>query len=281
MNCTSCGARVPPNQRSCPACLADCGFPNVRFAQQPREVAALDIRVKDASVSCEARKCQSIFEEFGIAVAGSRSVMARSIGDLHSWVSRENSLYITYHHQIGSGQRIPDDNKWDQGRDAAESTIHPNYHREINYACLSLDGAGLNAWGSYHVVLRDSLTAHRSSVFEENVFTFCKKHGVIAGDPPPLGYRSGWNERGRLGQAKLHSRLSASTKSTDLPGILIDQGTSTGSAEYVEVHIFGALHRNAIESVTGPKPKNKPDLTLWKSICKTLTGLGAKVQEKV
>src|SRR5688572_6891173 len=62
-------------------------------------------------------------------------------------VKSKNALYVSFHSQVRSGARIPEDNDWDKGRSAAESTVHPNYYENINYTALSLDGFGVLWWG--------------------------------------------------------------------------------------------------------------------------------------
>ena len=238
--------------------MADHGSPNVRAAAAATEVAALVARVHNARVSCEARSCSTIFDEFGLELVASQVVMARTLGQLHSWVANENQLLVSYHSQVRAG-RLPQDNHWDRGRTAAESTISPNYYEQIQYACLSLDQLGPAAYGQYHIVFKEPFIVGRTSLFEENPFEFCKRHKVTAGQAPPLGYRATWSNRTRLAQAKLHTELLSSTKNSDFPSILVKQGATTGDVDVIEAHIHGDLHRNAIMMVSGPMPKASAD----------------------
>jgi hypothetical protein len=204
--------------------------------------------------------------------------MARSLGHLHSWIESENQMLVSYHSQVKAG-RLPQDNPWDIGRPAAESTIHPNYHEEIQYACLSLNQLGPNAYGPYHIVFKEPFIVDRTSFFEENPFGFCVKHKVAAGQRPPHGYRATWSCRDKLGMAKLHAELQPLTKPSDFPGILVKQGNTTGDVDVIEAHIYGQLHRNAILMVSGPVPQAAADRPLWKRVKKILAGLGATVRE--
>ena len=97
-------------------------------------------------------------EAFGKAVQSSQAVLARPLGVLDSFAKSKNELYINFHSQVRTGARIPEDNEWDKGRTAAESTIHPNYYQEINYTALSLDGFGVLWWGIFNFSQR---IAHR------------------------------------------------------------------------------------------------------------------------
>jgi hypothetical protein len=122
----ACQKEVLPHVERCHVCGADVGFPNVRAADAPAEVAALDRRVTTTRTTASARGSLGELEEFGRAVAQSYAVLARSLGDLDAFVKSDNVLYVSFHSQVRAGSRTPEDNDWDMGRMAAESTVHPN-----------------------------------------------------------------------------------------------------------------------------------------------------------
>lgn len=279
MACTNCGAIVPAHVRTCISCGWDVGFPNVRSAERSSEREELQRRYEEAWVSAAARSCAPVLKMFEEAVSSSHAVVARDLGGLDSWVKSENALYGTYHMQVKSGIRVPANNKWDLGRQSAEGTIHPNYLEEISYAALSLDGTGPVAYGAYQITLKNTHIAHRATVFEENCINFCQRHRIVAGDPCPAGFRANWSDRGKLAVAKLHHKITSETSPSDFPHILLAQGTTTGEAEFVEAHIYGALHRSVIESVTGPRPRHRADLAIWRSIARQLEQIGIAVVE--
>jgi hypothetical protein len=275
----SCGAEVLPHVARCHVCGADVGFPNVRAADDPLEVAALQDRLTAVKTAARARGSLGVLQEFGEAVTQSNAVLARSIGDLDAFVKRDNALYVSFHSQVRSGSRIPENNDWDAGRMAAESTINPNYNEQINYAALSLDGKGVLWWGEYSLTLKATHVARRTSVFEENPFLFCERHRIVAGKRAPLGFRASWPRRQELAMAKLADKIQALTPQSAFASILLNEGTSGGDADFVECHIFGSLHRNSIEKVLGPRPKRRPELIIWKSVVVRLEKLGAVVTE--
>jgi hypothetical protein len=279
MLCPSCQTEVLPNVERCHVCGADVGFPNVRAADSPNEVAALDARLSAVRTAARARGSLTVLEDFGVAVTQSYAVLARSLGDLDAFVKSDNALYVSFHSQVRAGLRTPEDNDWDAGRMAAESTVHPNYYEKINYSALSLDGLGVSWWGDYSIVLKSAHLVRRTSVFEENPFIFCERHRVIAGKRPPIGFRASWPRRQDLAMAKLADKLRSNTASSQFPRILLDQGTSRSTADFVECHIFGPLHRTSIEKVIGPRPKRRADLVIWKSAVSQLKKLGAVVEE--
>jgi hypothetical protein len=280
MICHECGASVLAHVERCHVCNTDVGFPNVRAAELAEEQTALASRLTSARVTANARGALPVLEDFGHTVAEtSQAVLARPLGQLDSFVKGDNSLYISFHSQVRSGSRIPENDHWDRGRTAAESTVHPLYHEKINYAALSLDGLGVSCWGEYSIVLKEIHVARRTSVFEENPFLFCERHRVIAGRQTPFGFRASWADRGQLAMAKLVDKLRKTTEPEEYPMILLSQGTSKDDADFIECHIYGPLHRSSIERVVGPRPKGGPDLVIWKSVVAALQMLGAIVEE--
>jgi hypothetical protein len=279
MACPDCGSIILAHVERCHVCGSDVGFPNVRSAETAPEKSALAARLNAARVSANARGCLALLESFGHAVKKSQSVLARSLGDLDALVKSENSLYISFHGQVRAGSRIPEDNNWDRGRAAAESTVHPIYTDKINYTALSLDGFGVLWWGEYSIVLKEIHIARRTTVFEENPFLFCERHRVIAGRGAPLGFRATWDSRDELAMAKLVDKINSAVTPDQYPPILLSQGASRATADFIECHTFGPVHRSSFERVTGPRPKAGPDLIIWKSVVAELKKLGVVVEE--
>lgn len=279
MKCKNCGAEIPAHVERCQICGADVGFPNVRAAEDPAEDAALSNRVNAAKTAADARGSLKVLENFGEAAKTSQAVLARPLGDLDSFVKSKNKLYTSFHSQVRARSRLPEDNHWDKGRTAAESTIHPNYHEEINFAALSLDGFGVLWWGDYSMTLKELHIGNRTTVFEENPFLFCERHKVIAGKAAPPGYRATWPKRNELAMAKLAAKLTSSTEPKSYPEILLEQGTSKEKADFIECHIFGQIHPASIERVIGPKPKAPPELAIWRSVVNALRKAGVLVEE--
>jgi hypothetical protein len=274
-----CRTEVLLHVERCHVCGADVGFPNVRATNTQSEVAALRKRFDNARTAAKGRGSLKVLENFGKAVTQSYAVLARSLGDLDALVKRNNALYVSFHNQVRAGQRIPENNDWDAGRVAAENTVHPNYSEHINYSALSLDGLGVSWWGEYSIVLKPAHITRRISIFEENPFIFCERHGVVAGKRPPLGFRASWPRRQDLAMAKLADKLVADTTPAQFASILLRQGDSKGSTDFLECHIYGPLHRSSIERVFGPRPKRRADLVIWKSVVSQLSKLNVDTKE--
>jgi len=275
-DCLNCRRAVPDHVRNCPYCQTDVGFPNVRAASQKIETEALNERFKNALVSARARKCEEILLDFGNAAARSSAVISRSLSAIQTLVSSERALYISFYRQVESGSRLPEDNAWDRGRLAVDSTLFPLYHPEIVFAALSLDGLGPHSYGTYTIILRENMILQRATVFEENSFSFCQaKHKIVVGDPIPPGYRAQWDSRGLIAMAKLHDKLESSTTKEEYPGILLTQNPDPTAEDFIEVHIYGPIHRAAIERIKGPLPKSREDKVILRSIKKKLDEIGA------
>jgi hypothetical protein len=277
--CPACGNEVALSDKSCLVCgSSEIGFQNVRAARLPSEVDALAVRFGEAQISISARNVTNEASQFAKIVHESKAVMARSLGALAAWVNGDSPLYKTFHHQITEG-RAPEDNKYDKTRAATEAMIHPFWFQEISYAALTSNELGLDYYGAYSVLLRTSTIEKRATVFEENPYVFFKRHSVSIGEQMPFGYRADWENRPVLAMAKLHSKLKKGMDSKNFGEVLIDSSSKTGEADCIEVNIYGPIHHKCIESVSGPKPKRRPDQILWKQINRKLVTLGATVAE--
>ena len=100
-----------------------------------------------------------------------------------------------------------------------------------------------------------------------------RKH-VPKGSAVPPGYRAVWDSRERLAAAKIAPRILSSTKKEEFPALLLD------GDDFIEVHIFGPIHRRAIEKLTGKRPRQRTDRVLLKSIKRKVEEVGAEVEVK-
>jgi hypothetical protein len=192
-------------------------------------------------------------------------------------VKADTELYNTFYQQVEAWGRLPEDNEWDKGRESVDALVFPHYHKEVRFAALSLDGRGMSGYGGLAVVLKESAIKTRATVFEQNTMTFCKEQKVVVGSQVPPGYRAVWSARCDLAAAKLHGRLSPGTTEEEFAGILLPPSADR-AADFVEVHVFGPLHRRAIAKVVGKEPKNSADKILLKSIRRSLATIDVPVE---
>lgn len=277
--CDNCGYAVTHSERICPVCSEHVGYPNVRLAERSNEVAALEARVVAAFASAKARGVESELNSFSLSVKSSKAIMNRRLDTLQSWLNSNNPLFISFHQQVRSGLRIPEDSRWDQQRTSAENTISPNFYSSLSFAALSLDKIGMDYYGPYCVVLKDDLIAHRASVFEENPFVFNRKHAIISGQMPPVGYRAPWAHRSKLAVSKLAARIVPGMFDTDFQNVLMEPRRAEPDCDYIEVHVYGPIHHAAIEHVSGPIPRARPDRAIWNQVKRKLKDLGANWNE--
>jgi len=249
----------------------------VRAASAAEETKALRERVANAIVSARARGCQQVLLQFRECVEHSRAIMCRSLSVVQRIVASDSAMYATFYQEVDAGIRLPEDNRWDRGRGSVDQALFPHYARNIVSAALTVDGRGLTGYGPYAIVLRDEMIQHRASVFEENPFSFMTRHKVVTGDPLPPGFRAVWTARDQLAMAKLHSRLDASTAPCDFAHILLTSGATPEQDDFIEVHIFGPIHRRAIERVVGPKPRRN-ERALVASLRAKLRDVGADLE---
>jgi hypothetical protein len=186
-------------------------------------------------------------------------------------------LYINYYKAVASGARIPEDNEWDLSRQAYDAKLYPYFFQEITFAALTLNNCGVTGYGDYCMVLKSNLIASRASVIETNSFIFVKEQ-LHHGDVDPAGHRSSWDQRAKLVMAKLAGTLKFSTTDSSFPSLLL--GTDDRGGDFIEVHIYGEIHRRAIERVVcRSRPLRRQDALLNKRLIAKLQEFGAAFEE--
>jgi hypothetical protein len=268
-----CGEEVPDYQRNCVVCGTDAGYPNVRKAERSEELEAVEKRFQKVLEDCKTRDCYDVMEQFRMALTNSEAVLCRPLAKLLALVESDNELYATYYQLVNAENRLPEKNVHDTGRSAVDSTLFPNYHQYIRFAALTLSGKGPTYYGECSVLLKEIAIRDRASVFEENSYDFFQKSKITIGTQLSAGYRSTWASRDRLAIAKLGSRVDKNTVSADFPNILIKDTKET--PDFIEVHIYGPIHRRAIKAVVMKEPKRKADRILLASLGKKLTEIKA------
>ncbi|OGW46534.1 MAG: hypothetical protein A2Y66_09060 [Nitrospirae bacterium RBG_13_41_22] len=276
MKCPNCHEEIPEHVHDCVVCGTDVGYPNVRAALHKEEVSALKLRVKETEEDASLRGFKSVLDKFRDSVAQSVVVISCSLGKINELLSGDNQLYTTFYKAIGGESRLPEDNEWDKIRMAVDSLIFPYYAEHIRFGSLSIDLTGISGYGVYCMVLKETAIKDRATVFEENSIMFIKKHRIVPGDTLPQGYRATWMDRSSLAVAKLGKRLTPTTTETEFPKLLASSDTT--DPDFIEVHIYGPIHRRAIKYLSGPEPRQKADKVLIKSISRKLTEIGATME---
>lgn len=244
--CSECKTVLPIAGVHCDLCYNFIGFPNIRRAI--KEKPALDARYNLEMASVRFRKIENVANDFETALVDSNVVIVKSMIDLVTLIGSENNLISTFHQQIAGGARIAEHNYYDQKRDSVESLVHPLYYSNIHYAALSLDNVGVKYYGEAHIKLNSEYIKDRTSFFEGNAFNLIKQLGLAAGDDFPEGYRSTWENKGKLALCKYHSNLQKDTvNKADFQKVVL---VETHESDFIEAHIYGSIHLRCIEKVT-------------------------------
>jgi hypothetical protein len=249
----------------------------VRLAGSAEESEALTERLRNAEISATAAGYQDILIDFGNAVLASKAVIARTLAAIQDLLDDAKANYTTYHHQLQAQARVPNEG-FDKVRTQIEAALHPNFHQEIRYAALTLGNKWLHSYGKFAMILRTEMIENRATLFEENPSIFATRHQILINQSLPVGYRSTWQDRNKLAQAKCYSKLSAKTERVEYPNILMQDSQVDFGEDYVEVHIYGAFNRHSIERVIGPEPKRGADKLLWRSLKKSCEAAGVSVE---
>ena len=231
-------------------------------AKVPAERNALDARYNDARQKAKANGSEPALDRFEVAVRSSKAVICRRWGTIWKIAKRGNQMFKTYYRQLDDGERLPEDNEFDQARQGIDASFFPYYFESINFAALSLNDCGPNSYGECVFIFRDEAIAHRTSVFEENLLVYYRKNLIPAGQPPPPGLRAVWNDRHRLAVAKLHGEIHPNTSDASFAALFLKPKGATDADEFIEAHVYGMLDVKAVERFVAPKPLTKADRTL-------------------
>lgn len=279
-----CGEDLAFAATHCSACgYQDVGYPNVRYANDPAEIAALDAKFANAVQSARDEGREAALEAFKSAVDQSTAITVMSPVDLLTLVAnkKKNRLWISYYKQVrAAGGRIAEPNKWDMNRGANDGKVNPQYYDEINYAALSLSDYGSAWYGGCHISLISERIASRTSVFWANPFVFLKEPKLEPDQVVPPGFRAAWARRGDLAVAKLHEKVRSDTPDEAYADILLERDPTRGDTDFIEVHIFGSVAPSAFCQVTIETALLDDDELLdWQSVKQRLGKLGIPVRE--
>lgn len=126
MKCPTCAEEVRPHERNCQACQTDCGFPNVRAAEQDDEKHALADRVADAERQADKNGTTPLLAKLREAARRTRAVRARSLDQVYALVNSDNILMGTFYDLKGAGLLRPSATKIEAARQSAEPLVFLN-----------------------------------------------------------------------------------------------------------------------------------------------------------
>ncbi len=260
-----CCAPLAPHLRDCVACGTEAGCPNIRAADSPDEVTALQLRYQRELSIAEQEGYLDQHNLFLSALDQSRAVIGMPISRLQPMVADPHALLSTYALQLEGQSRVPVDNRFDRQRSSVESAFFPDYYKHIRFAALSLKDVGHVAYGKCSVALKDGSIQARASVFDSPLFAFAQRHNVGLGTEIPAGYRASWDQRSRLAAIKFSRRIVGMTTIDEMQGLLLPTSDDTLS-DCVEVHVFGSISLHSIEKITFFPESDEEDRLMQQSV---------------
>jgi len=255
LTCEFCSNLFHGQLSRCPHCERPAAsYPNVHDSSRPEEVEALEARHAEARVRARDRGTDGAVDELERALARARAVRTVRIHELQRLVSSERETMARYYQLLNAGLTLPEDEidgvDWDRLRRVAEAATFSTYADQLHFAALTIDDRYLSSYGHAAVFLHDDLIGHRASVFEDNNVLWRRRVDEAGPRWPdwevPPGYRAPWEERARLGVAKLADRV---TGDADLSELVLWAGNTTADDSMIEVHIYGALTLCCVASV--------------------------------
>src|ERR1700692_1507414 len=127
MDCPRCGVPIKGNERNCPTCGNDVGFPNVRAAKELDEKAALAKRYEKALENASRRGCRDVVVAFLGALRSSVAGICRSPSKVKELLSSSDELYASFYQLVGAGARRLEGSKMDLQRRIADTIMFPYY----------------------------------------------------------------------------------------------------------------------------------------------------------
>lgn len=200
--------------------------------------------------------------------------MVRRLDEARRIVTSDRQLFSTYYKGLETGLEAPDHDSWDGWRRLADETLFPAYRDQIRFAALSLDGVGALSYGEFSLTLRDEMIAHRASLFERNSAQLLAELNYTL----PPGYRAVWEDRAKLGIAKLAARVNPGTTEADFSQLVLRQGKTSGEEDFVEVHVWGPLSIRSVGRIWYTPGKRRVLKPLLQDLQKKLSPFGLNVE---
>ncbi len=241
---------MPISRTTCPHCGRPQFFPNVDLAETPDERKKLQAKYDAAMMNAKLRGVDDVVRSFESVCESSIAVFACPILKLHRAIASSTDIFETYYdlERLKLRADTPADVSfdWARLRPQAEIELLGNHHNidKLHYACLSLNGDGLESYGDCIVQLATEMIAHRASCFEGNTAVLFKNCRNFSGF-----VRSGWSERHKLSVAVFEESVNPGCKADDFSRILVHIKGDPVLDRFVEVHIFGPMTARSFGTV--------------------------------
>lgn len=248
--CPDCKNKMPISRVSCPHCGRPQFFPNVDLASSSEETEKLRNRFETAMQDCRDRNVEEIAKQFFASCESTVAVFACTLLKLHREIASLTEVFETYYDleqlKLNAASPSEGDLNWAKLRPQAEIELlgdHINIDK-LHYACLSLNGEGLESYGDCLVELDTKMIAHRASCFEGNTAVIYNRFHSFS-----EFVRSTWADRARLCLAVCGERINQSCTVAEFPAILNVIRDNPISDDFIEVHVIGPMTSRSFRAV--------------------------------
>ena len=226
--------------------------PNVCEVNCHEEVKALKKRYEQAKQ--QAHQNGGPIEEFEQAIDNTCAVINTDLETVYNLLYKK-SFYKNYYDLCKEGIK-----NFSLDREMVDNVLFREFKECIRFAALSLDGLGLSNYGEYSLCLKNQKMSTRASLLEENSYDFYDKyveHKTRSKKSPiKPGYRAIWPNRYQLAIAKLADQINETTDNKQFAQLLLKDTDQRKTDEFIEVHIYGTITTQEIESVKAPPLDN-------------------------
>jgi hypothetical protein len=270
-----CKGIIPDNMDHCPTCSVQVAAPNFRAASHPSELEALEKRYREAAQKAQAKGLVDELMALEQKLEGSQAVVCVSYSFLSQMLEDNKQLYTPYQQLVRAGVRKPSVWADDKERMTVEGALFGSIGGQITYAALSANSRGLPSYGAISITLHPSAYVDRSSLMELNSYEFFRQHLLAKSTlNSPKGYITTWQNRSKLGIAKLAEFLDVNIHEAKLETLILSSDGDRGLDKFIEIHIFGSFDNRAIAKVVPfVPPKERRDKVFFEGfqdICKKL-----------
>jgi hypothetical protein len=224
-------------------------------AQDSRHTDALNDQYAAASQRVAGSNLDREFADLEQLASGSKAVLCARPEKLEPLMQKQFDLLPNYWDLQDLRSTGSDPNggpDWHNLRQKAEiELVGSAEHRDrLHYAALSLDGTGLPHYGDCTIVLRESMIAHRATVYRTNSALDVSQ--TVGASLHPGGLAE-WRDRGRLVANKLADQLQPGMGEDEFQQLLLRPGKPENKGVddvFVEVLVFGELTLYAFQAMS-------------------------------
>ena len=199
---------------------------------------------------CRDREVEEVANQFFASCESTVAVLACTLLKLHREIASTTDIFETYYDlerlKVKAASPPDGDLDWAKLRPQAEIELlgdHRNIEK-LHYACLSLNGKGLESYGDCLVELDTQMIAHRASCFEGNTAVLYSRFHTFS-----EFVRSTWAGRAELCLAVCGERIILPCTVAEFPGILVSIRGNPISDKFIEVHVLGPMTSRSFRAV--------------------------------